>query len=97
VLALILFDIVRTKGREPSASPALMLQAAVPGFLGYVVASSLLFFALAQQNTAEVVVLGSLAPIMILPIQWVITRQRLGLGAYLGGGLAILGTYLLIS
>jgi|TARA_B100000780_G_C21057151_1_gene424763 drug/metabolite transporter (DMT)-like permease len=96
MVALILYDLLRKKEDLISASPGLILKAAIPGFLGYVVASSLLLYALTQRNTAEVVVLGSLSPVMILPLQWLITRQRLGIGAYIGGGLAVIGTCLLV-
>lgn len=96
VAALIMYDMLRKKENIVSASPGLILKAVIPGFMGYVVASSLLLYALTQRNTAEVVVLGSLSPVMILPLQWLITRQRLGLGAYVGGGLAVVGTCLLV-
>jgi drug/metabolite transporter (DMT)-like permease len=69
--------------------------AIVPGFLGYVVASALLFYAVGHRAVAEIVVLGSLSPILILPLQWVVTRQRIGWGGWFGAALALGGIYLL--
>jgi drug/metabolite transporter (DMT)-like permease len=68
--------------------------AVMPGFLGYVVASACLIYAVGQRNVTEMMVLGSLAPILILPFQWVITRQNIGVGGWMGAVLAVIGVYL---
>ncbi|SNZ21011.1 DMT family transporter [Cohaesibacter gelatinilyticus] len=69
--------------------------ATVAGWMGYVGAMSLLIFALQSQNTGIVAVLGSTAPIMILPILWVINKRPPALPGWAGAGLAIGGIAIL--
>lgn len=67
------------------------LEATTAGWMGYVGAMSLLIFALQSQNTGIVAVLGSTAPIMILPILWFINKRPPALPSWMGAGLAIAG------
>lgn len=82
----------RTIGKQDIAPIVL---ATIAGWMGYVGAMSLLIFALQSQNTGIVAVLGSTAPIMILPILWVINKRPPALPGWAGAGLAIAGIAIL--
>ncbi len=64
----------------------------LPGFIGYVVSSSLLLYAFTQLNAGIAAVFGSLSPVLILPILWWKDRQRPHSYATLGALLTVLGT-----
>ncbi|WP_299873806.1 DMT family transporter [uncultured Sulfitobacter sp.] len=51
-------------------TPGMIAAAAVPGLMGYVLCSSLLLYALANMDAAVASVLGSLSPVLVLPILW---------------------------
>ena len=70
-------------------------EATLAGWMGYVGAMSLLIFALQSQNTGIVAVLGSTAPIMILPILWWINKRPPALPSWIGAALAIAGIAML--
>lgn len=70
--------------------------AIIPGFLGYVCAVSLILYALAHYNTGVVAVLGSTAPVLLLPMTWLKTRQCPPIAAWAGACLAVAGTSLIL-
>lgn len=90
ILALSLLPSGRFRSLTP-VTPKLVWGAALPGLLGYIGAVSLLLYALAQYDTALVVILGSTAPIMLLPLIWATTGERPPLPAWIGAGLAVAG------
>lgn len=69
--------------------------ATTAGWMGYVGAMTLLIFALQSQNTGIVAVLGSTAPIMILPILWWLNKRPPPLPGWIGASLAIVGIAIL--
>lgn len=81
------------------ASPlsiSLVLRTILPGLLGYGLAATLLLYALRSHNTGVVAVLGSAAPVMVLPILWIITRRPPPLPAWLGAGCVVAGTGIIL-
>ncbi|HEY8382647.1 MAG TPA: EamA family transporter [Microvirga sp.] len=81
----------------PKLTPRIVAQAVLPGVLGYVVATTLLLYALRHYETGIVVVLGSLAPILILPLLWMKTREAPTPAAWTGAGLAVAGAALILA
>lgn len=83
---------VRSRRQALSAVPlGLALRTVVPGFLGYGVSSTLLLFAFANLDAGLAAVLGSLSPVLVLPLLWLLHRQRPGLRASAGALLAVAG------
>ena len=81
---------------KSEVSPKLVGQTILPGFIGYGVSSSLLLYAFANYDAAIAAVLGSLAPVLVLPILWLkeglIPRSQ----AFIGASLAVLGTSVIV-
>jgi drug/metabolite transporter (DMT)-like permease len=77
-------------------APRLVLGAMVPGFLGYVLAVSLLLYALRGSATGIVTVLGSVSPVLMLPMIWFMTTRCPPLPAWIGAGLVALGTAVIV-
>lgn len=72
-----------------------VLLAIVPGILGYVVAVGLQLYALRSYGAGIAAVLSSAAPVMILPMIWLATRQLPPRAAWIGAGLVFLGVALI--
>lgn len=70
--------------------------AVIPGLLGYVAAVSLLLVGLNIQNAGIVTVLGSLAPVLMMPMLWLLGTRGLPVPAWFGAGLAVAGSAILI-
>jgi drug/metabolite transporter (DMT)-like permease len=69
----------------------IVLRAIFPGILGYVVAVSLLLYALRHGSIGVAAVLGSTAPVMMLPMIWFANKQRPPLSAWAGAVLVVAG------
>ncbi len=69
----------------------------LPGFMGYVCAVSMLLYALNNYETGVVAVLGSTAPVMLLPMIWWRTKQCPLLPAWVGAALTIVGAGLIAN
>ena len=78
-------------------TPRLLVQVILPGFMGYVLAVSLLLYALSLYETGVVAVLGSLTPVIMLPMIWVRTGKCPPLAAWMGAGLAVVGVALILQ
>ncbi len=85
------------KAFAPATKPttALVLRTIAPGMLGYVVAATLLLYALRNYNSGLAIALGSTSPVMILPLIWLTTGARPRLAAWAAAGLVVLGTALI--
>ena len=79
---------------EPT--PYLLGRTILPGFIGYGVSSTLLLYAFANYNTGIVAVLGSLSPVLVIPILWVKEGKTPKLEAILGAIIATSGTAIII-
>lgn len=81
---------------EINMTPALLGRTILPGFIGYGVSSTLLLYAFANFEAGAAAVLGSLSPVLILPILWVRDGVRPSLQAISGAVFAVLGTSLIV-
>lgn len=83
--------VMRRRKALGAVSLGLALRTVVPGFLGYVVSSTLLLFAFTHLEAGLAAVLGSLSPVLILPLLWAVRREPPGLQAAAGAALAVAG------
>ncbi|MEM1285787.1 MAG: DMT family transporter [Pseudomonadota bacterium] len=78
-------------------SAGLLGQTILPGFIGYGISSSLLLYAFANFDAGMAAVLGSLSPVIVLPILWwkegLVPRPQ----AVLGALLTIVGTAFIVA
>ena len=77
---------------QAEVTPILLGRTVLPGFIGYVLSSSLLLYAFANYDAGIVAVLGSLSPVLVLPILWVKEGIRPRPMAVGGAALAVVGT-----
>ncbi|MCT4654503.1 MAG: DMT family transporter [Cohaesibacter sp.] len=79
------FRALTSRDRRP------FMQTVLAGWMGYVGAMTLLIFALQTQNTGIVAVVGSTAPVMILPLLWWLHKHPPSLPSWIGAFLVIAG------
>ncbi|WP_343561561.1 DMT family transporter [Kiloniella sp. b19] len=77
-------------------APGLLFRTVLPGFIGYVVSSSLLLYAIASFNAGVATVLGALSPVLVLPILWFRDGRRPRAFALLGACLCVAGTAVIV-
>lgn len=77
-------------------TPRLLGQTILPGFIGYGVSSSLLLYAFANFDAGIAAVLGSLSPVIVLPILWLKEGVVPRVQAIFGAILAVLGTAVIV-
>lgn len=97
VLSLIALWPAKIFRPENRVTPVLAMQAIVPGILGYVVATTLLLFALRSYNAGIVVALGSTAPVMILPLLWIKSGEPPRPAAWIAAALVVGGSALVVT
>ncbi len=73
-------------------TPGLLARTVLPGFIGYAVSSSLLLYAFANTDAGIAAILGSLAPVLVLPILWVKEGRPPRPQALLGAAIVVAGT-----
>ncbi|MEJ8475884.1 DMT family transporter [Roseibium algae] len=74
----------------------LLARTILPGFIGYVVASSLLLYAFANLPAGLAAVLGSLSPVFVLPVLWLKERRPPRPQALFGAALAVVGASIIM-
>ena len=77
-------------------TPRLLGRTILPGFIGYGVSSSLLLYAFANFDAGIAAVLGSLAPIIVLPLLWLKEGLMPKGQAIFGALLAVFGTAVIV-
>ena len=77
-------------------TPHLLGSTILPGFIGYGVSSTLLLYAFANFDAGISAVLGSLSPVLVLPVLWMAKGQRPQRGAIIGALLCVLGTAIIV-
>ena len=77
-------------------TPYLLFRTIIPGFIGYGISSSLLLYAFAHFNAGIAAVLGSLSPVIVLPLIWFKNGTPPHAIAWLGASLSILGTAIMV-
>lgn len=85
------------KAFQPLSKPSRIIvsQTIVAGWLGYVVAMTLLLYALRSYDVGVVATLGATVPVMMLPLIWIQTRQCPAPAAWGGAALVVMGTALI--
>jgi len=78
-------------------TPGVVLRAILPGFVGYVAAVSLQLYALRSYDAGIVAVLSSMAPVVMLPMIWIMSGDPPPLTAWLGAVLAVLGAGIIFA
>lgn len=66
------------------------------GFISMGIGMSLVLYALQEGDVGLVSLLSSTTPIMLLPMLWIYTKQAPNRPAWIGAGLAVLGTGLIV-
>ncbi len=77
-------------------TPYLLGRTILPGFIGYCVSSSLLLYAFAMFDAGIAAVLGSLSPVLVLPILWLKDGVVPRLQAILGAAMTVAGTAVIV-
>jgi drug/metabolite transporter (DMT)-like permease len=78
-------------------TPRLWALVIISGTLGMVIGKTMMLIALAGGPPGLVSILVSLAPVIQLPVIWLVTREVPPLGAWLGATLAVAGTAMVLS
>ncbi|RUQ74239.1 DMT family transporter [Azospirillum doebereinerae] len=84
-------------GFGPGLTPRIALLVAGNGFIGVGLGMTLLLVGLAHGNAGVVATLSALSPVLILPMLWMLTGQRPGLGAWAGAAVAVAGVALIAN
>jgi drug/metabolite transporter (DMT)-like permease len=74
-----------------------LAQTALNGFIAMGVGMTLVLLALEKGDVGMVAILSSVSPILVLPLLWFQLGRAPALPAWLGAGLTVLGTVLLLS
>lgn len=78
-------------------TPMVVLRATLPGFIGYVAAVSLQLYALRSYDVGIIAVLSSMAPVVMLPMIWIMNGAPPPWSAWLGAILAVLGAGIMFA
>ena len=78
------------------ANLRVLAQTALNGFLGMGVGMSLVLLALKKGDVSTVAILSSVSPVLVLPLLWLYLRRPPAPGAWLGAGMTVLGTALIL-
>jgi len=81
----------------PKRTPSVVLGAMLPGFVGYIAAVSLQLYALRSYDAGIVAVLSSMAPVLMLPMIWIMSGDPPPFSAWLGAILAVLGAGIIFA
>ncbi len=92
VISLLALWPARVFRSQARMTPALLGRTILPGFIGYGISSSLLLYAFAMTDAGVAAVLGSLSPVLVLPILWMKEGQAPRPQALAGAVLAVSGT-----
>lgn len=95
--ALTTMTLVPTRRFTPPMAPTKknMLWAIVPGLLGYVVASTLLLYAIRNGSAGVATGIASTVPVLSLPMIWLVTRKRPSPTAWFGAALVVGGAIII--
>jgi drug/metabolite transporter (DMT)-like permease len=81
---------------QHKASARILLQVGWIGFLGMGVGMTLILLALKHGDVGMVAILSSVSPVLVLPLLWLRLHRAPAPGAWLGAGLTVLGTALVL-
>ncbi len=75
----------------------MFLRATLAGCIGMALGMSLLLYAFAHGNAGISAILSTTSPVMVLPLLWVVTRQRPSPGAWTGAVICVAGTAVILA
>jgi drug/metabolite transporter (DMT)-like permease len=81
---------------QHKASARILLQVCWIGFIGMGVGMTLILLALQHGDVGLVAILSSVSPVLLLPLLWLRLGRAPAPGAWLGAGLTVLGTALVL-
>jgi len=98
VVALYVFRLFAPQMTRAKAAmtPVLFMRTFVSGMLGMAIGMSLLLYAFAHGAMGMSAALSSTTPVMLVPIIWLVSRERPAAGAWIGAILAVIGTVLIV-
>ncbi|MEM9517721.1 MAG: DMT family transporter [Actinomycetota bacterium] len=82
--------------RRGPITPRDWLIIVISGTIAMVIGQSLVLYALGEGDAGITTILSSTTPVLLLPALWVLTKKPPTIGAWIGAGLSVLGTSLLI-
>lgn len=94
LLLMALLPLAVVRAQAPLSWP-MVVRTGVSGLTGMTVGMTLLLWALETGDAGLVATLAGTTPVLILPLLWWRTRERPGLGAWVGAALVVTGTALL--
>ncbi|KAA3625901.1 MAG: DMT family transporter [Proteobacteria bacterium] len=74
-----------------------LVRATAAGVIGMAFGMSLLLYAYGNGNAGIAAILSSTSPVIVLPLLWLVTRQRPSAGAWTGAVTCVAGTALILS
>lgn len=77
-------------------TPRLFMQTVASGIIGMAIGMTLLLYAFAHGDIGIASILSSTNPIMLLPMLWLLSRERPANGAWWGAILAVAGTTMIL-
>lgn len=77
-------------------TPRLLMQTLASGIIGMALGMTLLLYAFAHGDIGIASILSSTNPIMLLPLLWLLSRERPADGAWWGAILAVIGTTMIL-
>ena len=89
--ALLALDLGMARSRAP-ASPKVLAQTALNGFIGMGLGMSLVLLALRHGDVGMVAILSSVSPVLLLPLLWLKLGRARAPGAWLGAIMTVAGT-----
>lgn len=81
---------------QHAITPVLAMRLFASGFLGMAVGMTLLLYAFANGSIGLSAALSSTTPVIMIPIIWIVSRERPAMGAWLGAALAVTGSCLIV-
>jgi drug/metabolite transporter (DMT)-like permease len=94
-LVLLWSGFAAARAQHP-ANARILLQVGWIGFLGMGVGMTLILLALQHGDVGLVAILSSVSPVLVLPLLWLRLGRAPAPGAWLGAGLTVLGTALVL-
>ena len=96
VISLVAHWPAATAKVSAALTPALLIRTVIPGLIGYGLSTSLLLYAFAHTEAGIAAVLGSLSPVLILPMTWVAEGRRPSPQACIAALLSVLGSAIIV-
>ncbi|SOD96467.1 DMT family transporter [Caenispirillum bisanense] len=94
LLLMALLPLAMVRAQAPLSWP-MVVRTGLSGLTGMTIGMTLLLWALETGDAGLVATLAGTTPVLILPLLWWRTRERPGLGAWVGAALVVTGTALL--